>query len=136
MNPLQRLRLLPWTSLFLVALLTVFWASMLELLLRLGMAYVPLLAKALDVLFTPPLDIIMSLAIAVGVGVLAVIFLEIMYPKLAINAGMLWALLLCLLLALFVRSVLPIPTIWLDPSYPMLVGNMLGLFWKGRPYWR
>ncbi len=135
-NPLRRLRQLPWVPLFLISLLTLFWASVLELLLGFGSVYLPLVNRALSMLFAPPLNIIMGLAVAVGLGALAVLFLEIVYPQLMINSGVLWALVLCLFLLVVVRSILPIPTSLLEPSYAMLVGSMLGIFLKGKPYWR
>lgn len=135
-NPLQRLKQLPWIPLLMVALLTIFWASVLELLLLLGSASVVLINRALVMLFTPPLGIIMSLAIAVGVGALAVVFLEVVYPHLMVSTGVLWALLLCLFLTMVVRNALPPQTQLLEPSYTMLIGSMLGIFMKGKPYWR
>lgn len=134
-NPLRRLKQLPWLPLFLTALLTLFWATVVELLLRFGYENVLLIQQALEMLFTPPLSIIMGFAIAVGLGALAVTFLEIVYPQLFISTGVLWALLLCLFLLLFVRN-LVIPTILLEASYSMLIGSMLGIFLKGKPYWR
>ena len=135
-NTLRRLKQIPWTPLFWVSLLTLFWASVIDQLLRLGLIYVDLIGRVLTLLFTPPLNIIIGLAAAVGLGALAVIFLEILYPQILINTGVLWALLLCLFLMLVVRSLLPLPTIFLDPSYSMLIGAMLGIFLKGKPYWR
>ncbi|MBF2049481.1 MAG: hypothetical protein EDM05_041440 [Leptolyngbya sp. IPPAS B-1204] len=135
-NPLRRLRQLPWVPLFLIALLTLFWASVLELLLVVSSRYVPLINAALRMLFSPPLNIIMQLAIAIGLGALAVVFLEIIYPQLVIDSGILWALVLCLFLILLARSILPIPTELLEPSYTMLIGNLVGIFLKGKPYWR
>lgn len=135
-NPLRRLRQLPWVPLFLISLLTLFWASVLELLLGFASVYLPLVNQALSILFAPPLNIIMGLAVAVGLGALAVLFLEIVYPQLMINSGVLWALVLCLFLLVVVRSILPIPTSLLEPSYAMLIGSMLGIFLKGKPYWR
>lgn len=135
-NPLQRLRQLPWVPLLLVALLTIFWASVIELILGFSSNYVTLINQALVMLYTPPLNIIMNFAIAMGLGALAVVFVEIVYPQLLINSGVLWALLLCLITILFTRSILPIPTVLLEPSYSMLIGNMLGIFIKGKPYWR
>jgi hypothetical protein len=135
-NPLRRLGQLPWVRLFLIALLTMFWASVIELILRFSMAYVALIRQTLDLLFTPPLNVLISLAIALGVGALAVMFLEIVYPQLIINSSVLWALLLCLFLVVLLRSILPFPSLLLAPSSLMLVGNMLGVFLKGRIYWR
>jgi len=135
-NPLRRLKQIPWTPLFWVSLLTLFWASVIDQLLRLGLIYVDLIGRALALLFTPPLDMIIGLSAAVGVGALAVVFLEILYPQLLISTAVLWALLLCLFLMLVARSLLPLPTLLLDPSYSMLIGVMLGIFLKGKPYWR
>ena len=105
-------------------------------MLRFSLIYVDLIGRALALLFTPPLNIVVGLAAAVGLGALAVVFLEILYPQMLISTGVLWALLLCLFLMLVVRSLLPLPTLLLDPSYSMLIGAMLGIFLKGKPYWR
>lgn len=135
-NPLRRLKLLPWVPLLLTALLALFWASVLEIALLFSAERVALISTSLVMLFTPPLSIIMSLAIAIGIGALAVLFLEVIYPQVIISTGVLWALLLCLFVALVLRSLLPAPTQLLQPSYQMLIGNMLGIFLKGKPYWR
>lgn len=135
-NSLQRLRQLPWLPLFWIAVLTLFWASILELLLILGANRLPLIANTVAMLFSPPLGIIMMLAIAMGIGALSVVFLEIIYPQLLITVGALWALVLCVLIATLIRSVLPISTSLLNPSYSMLIGNILGIFLKGKPYWK
>lgn len=139
-NPLRRLRQLPWVPLLLVALLTLFWASVIELILGFGSNYVSLINDALRILFSPPLDIIMELAVAIGLGALAVVFLEIIYPQIIIDSGVLWAMVLCLFVVILVRSILPIPRFLLEPllepSYTMLIGNLIGIFLKGKPYWR
>lgn len=134
-NPLRRLKQLPWLSLFLIALLTLFWASVLEIVLHLSASQFALISRALTLLLEPPLGILMAVAIAMGIGALAVLFLEIIYPQLFITTGVLWALVLCLFVATFLRDLLPFPTN-LEPSYLMLIGNMLGIFTKGKPYWR
>lgn len=135
-NPLQRLKQLPWVPLLLVALLTVFWASVLELILIFSSANLDLVQNALALLFEPPLNIILFFAIAMGIGTLAVMFLEIIYPQVVINSGVLWALLFCLLGAMLIRSFLPIETEFLQLNSLMLIGAMLGVFFKGKPYWR
>jgi hypothetical protein len=135
-KPLQRLRQLPWIPLLLVALLTLFWASVLELALLIGSSRVALVQNALSMLFRPPLDVILLFGIAMGIGALAVVFLEILYPQLLINSGVLWALLFCLLVAMLFRTLLPIETGLLQLNSLMLTGNLLGVFFKGKPYWR
>jgi len=135
-NPLRRLKQIPWTPLFWVSLLTLFWASVIDQMLRFGWIHSNLIRRAIELLRQDPLGVIISLAAAMGVGALAVVFLEILYPQMLINTGVLWALLLCLFLMLVVRGLLPLPTIFLNPSYSMLIGAMLGIFLKGKPYWR
>lgn len=135
-NPLQRLKQLPWVPLFLVALLTLFWASVLELILLFSSTNVLLIQNTLQILFAPPLGMIVFFAIAMGIGTLAVMFLEIIYPQIIINAGVLWALLFCLLGAMLIRNLLPIGTEFLQLNSLMLIGSMLGIFFKGKPYWR
>jgi hypothetical protein len=135
-DPLRRLKQLPWLPLFLVALLTLFWASVLEWLLALGANQISLVRDALLLLFAPPLNLLMLIAIAIGLGALAVLFLEIMYPQLMITTGTLWALILCVFGVAFIRGLLPSPLALLAPSYSMLIGILLGVFLKGKPYWR
>lgn len=135
-NPLQRLKQLPWMSLLLVALLTIFWASVLEFALIFGSMHVALIQNARLMLFSPPLDTILLFAIAMGIGALSVIFLEILYPQIMINAGVLWALVFCLLITLLLRGILPIGTELLELRELMLIGSLLGVFFKGKPYWR
>lgn len=135
-NPLQRLKQLPWVPLFLVALLTLFWASVLELILIFSSTNLVLIQNALRLLFTPPLGMIVFFAISMGIGTLAVMFLEIIYPQVIINSGVLWALLFCLLGAMLIRNILPIETEFLQLNSLMLIGSMLGIFFKGKPYWR
>jgi hypothetical protein len=75
------------------------------------------------------------MAAAVGVGALAVYLLKRFYPQVLINTASLWALIPCLLLFLFIKSLLPIPGL-VNLTYPQLLGIIVGVFWKGRPYWR
>ena len=135
-NPLQRLKQLPWVPLLLVALLTVFWASVLEIVLASSATYLKVIQDTLLLLFTPPLDTLIAMAIAMGIGALSVMFLEIVYPQVIISSGILWALIFCLFVILFIRDALPSPLNLLEPSSVMLIGSLLGVFLKGKPYWR
>lgn len=79
----------------------------------------------------------MGLAVGAGVGALAVYLLDAVYPQLTIDLSTLWALLFCLMLAVLVRSLMPaVPPILVTPSTTLLLGMLLGIFWKGKPYWR
>jgi signal transduction histidine kinase len=136
-SPLQRLRRLPWLVLALISILTVFGILVLELLLWIGAVRFALIRDALSLLYTPPLNLAVELIVAAGVGALAVYLLEVICPQVVINAGVLWALLLCLLLAAYVKSMLSLPISLLNPtSQTFLIGVVLGVFWKGKSYWR
>ncbi len=136
-NPLQRLTRLPWIPLLLTAVLTTIWVFVAEFFLGIGVERSPLVRKALTLLLSPPLGTITVLAIAAMVGALAVYLLEIVFPNLRINAGVLWALIPCLFLVIFIETHLPLAIVHLVTlSEDRLIGILLGIFVKGRPYWR
>lgn len=134
-DPLRRLQYLPWRSLLQISGLTFILVTLLELLLSLGTRHSPLIRNTLSLMFLPPLGILIFMAAAVGVGALAVYLWGRYYPQVLINSGSLWALVPCLLLFLLVKSLLPIPGL-VNLTYPQLLGIIVGVFWKGRPYWR
>jgi len=135
-DPLRRLKYLPWRSLLQVSGIAVIIVIVLEFLLALGDTNSSGIRSMLSMLFAPPLGILLILAAAVGVGVLAVYLLERLYQQVRINTASLWALVLCLALVLFVKSLLPLPALLVNLSYIQLMGIVVGVFWKGRPYWR
>lgn len=134
-DPLQRLKYLPWMQLAMAALVNAVAATLLEFLLLFAYAQVPGVASILGILFSPGLALITQLAIAVGVGALAVFWLERLYSDLVINTGVLWALVLCVLLAIGLKSLL-VPGALVTLNNMVLVGIILGIFWKGRRYWK
>lgn len=132
---LQRLKYLPWRSLILTAILTVLAVALLELLLLTMVQHLPTVLPLLILLFNPPLGLLVTLGAALGVGALAVLILERQFQP-VITAGGLWALVFCLAIAVLLRQLLPAPTLLLSFSSPQLIVMLLGVFWKGRPYWR
>ena len=135
-NPLQRLKRLPWIPLLLTAVLTNIWVFVVEFFLGIGVERSPLVQKALTLLLSPPLGTITIIAIAALIGALAVFLLEIVYPRLLINAGVLWALVPCLVLAIVLKNLLPLSLNLVSLDEGRLIGIVLGVFIKGRPYWR
>jgi hypothetical protein len=135
-NPLQRLKYLPWLPLSLTALATAVITYLLELMLALSYQYLPGAQGVLALLFSPILSVIVFFAIALGIGALAVFWLESVYPRLAINTGILWALALCVMVAFFLKSLLPLPVNLVTPGQFLLIGIVVGIFWKGKRYWR
>jgi len=135
-NPLQRLKYLPWLPLSLTAFATALITFVVETILRIGIEYSPVIQRAFVVLFSPPLGLFTVFALSFGIGALAVYWLEKVYPQVVINTGVLWALVLCVIVAFFLKSLLPLPVNLITPGQFVIVGMLVGVFWKGRPYWR
>lgn len=87
-------------------------------------------------LYSPILSLFTIGAISVGIGALAVFLLETVEKQVFINSGVLWALILCLIIGLIIRSYVPIPALLTDVDQMQLIGIILGVFWKGKRYWR
>lgn len=132
MDPLRRLKFLPWLLLLQVSTLTTLIVAVLDFLLALEYTQ----SRALSLLYSPPLGILVTFAVAVGIGALAVYLLERLYRQVTINTATLWALVLCLAVCLVLKSLLPIPAFIVNLNETQLIFIIIGVFWKGRPYWR
>jgi hypothetical protein len=135
-DPIRRLKYLPWVSLLQVAALTVFFAFVLDTLLAIGFTQVAILQTALLAILSPPWGMLLALAVALAVGALAVYLLERLHPEIIINGGILWALVACVMLMLLLKSLLPMLTFLVSSDYTAFMGVLVGIFWKGRRYWR
>jgi len=135
-DPLRRLKFLPWRSLIQVSALITIIVIVLEFLIALGYTQSPIVGSVLNILYRPPLGLLLPLITAFGIGALAVYLVERLYQQVSINTGCLWALILCLALLLTLKSLLPLPAIVVKFDQIQLVGMIVGVFWKGRPYWR
>ena len=135
-NPLRRLKFLPWRSLLQVSALTSIILVVLEFLLTLGYTQSPAIKRTLSFLYTGSLGLLMTFVTAIGVGAIAVYLLERFYQRVIINTANLWALVLCLAVFLLLKSLLPLMSILISLDQLQLVGIIIGIFWKGRPYWR
>ena len=135
-NFLRRLKLLPWREMLQIAALVNCIVVGLELFLAWGLIQSEVFGKIFTLLFGSPLGILIPFAIAVGMGALAVYFLEYWQQQFLLNRISLWVLVLCVLLGLVLKSFLPIPSLLASLSEEALIGVTVGVFWKGRPYWR
>lgn len=135
-DPLRTLKFLPWGSLLKISALTTLIVAAIDYFLVMGYQQYFIIYRVLRTLFMPPLGLLIVFAVAVGVGVFAVYLLERLEPQLSINTSILWALVPCLVLILIVKSLLPIPSLLLELNQIQLMAMILGIFWKGRPYWR
>ncbi len=133
-NPIRHLKSLPWLPLLQIAALTHVIIIAAEIIL-LWAAQFPLVVKIIKMLFAPPLGLLMPFIIALGVGALAVYILE-QWKTVYINTATLWCLIACLFLGLVLKSLSPLPSLLLFLEQISVFGMIVGVFWKGRPYWR
>jgi hypothetical protein len=107
-NFLRRLKLLPWREMLQIAALVNCIVIGLELFLAWGFTQSRPIRNGVTLLYGPSLGILIPLAIAVGMGALAVYFLEYWQQQFLLNRVSLWVLVLCLLLGLLLKSFLPL----------------------------
>lgn len=134
-DPVRSLKLLPWRSLLKYAAITTAIATAFDFLLLLALVYLVPLRKIFSIVLDPPLGIVIEIAIGLGIGALAVYLTE-RQRDLILNISKLWALIACLILWFWLKTFLPIPTLFLDFSQLTLLGLIIGVFWKGLRYWR
>ncbi len=135
-NPLSRLKSLPWVILFQVALAAVAIATAADLLLAQGLA---LLLGGVGSGLLPLMQLlflVLPVAAGFGIGALGLTILERWFTSVYIETGVLWALVACLALVIFVKGFLPIPTFLVSMAYPLVVGVLLGVFVVGKRHWR
>ncbi|MEO1126859.1 MAG: peptide chain release factor 1 [Cyanobacteria bacterium J06639_16] len=139
-NPLQRLKYLPWLLLLQVAALTTAIAGATDILLTVGLLQLEQIGVISTGVFQSPLiGLILSLlmfGVAMGVGALGVLLMQRFFTQIYINTGVLWALVPCLGLTLFLFAQMRLPQLLVGISYPQLLGIVLGVFLCGRRYWR
>ena len=131
---LRRLKILPWREMLQIAALVNLTVLGIELFLAWG-TKIPAISNALRLLYSSSLGILVPVAIAIGMGSLAVYLLEYWQQQFMLNQTNLWLLVFCLFLGIFLKSLL-LPPFFISLSEATLIGIAVGVFWKGRPYWR
>ncbi len=141
-NPLRQLKYLPWRSLIIIAGMTFAIITTIEVILWLTynqldegtqFTIINILAATL---YSPLLSLFTICAIGAGIGAGAVFLLETLEKRISINATVLWSLILCLIIGLIIRRYIPIVALLTDVNEIQLIGIVLGVFWKGKHYWR
>ncbi len=135
-NPFWRLKSLPWASLLQVAALVVLLATAADLLLAQAFGILTRGLAGPLLPFLRLLLLILPLAAGFGMGALGLVILERLFRQIYLDTAVLWALVPCILLLLFLKSFLPIPTLLVSAGYPQLVGSILGIFVIGKRHWR
>jgi len=128
-DPLWQLKTLPWLELLQTAALTVAVASALEWGLVWLMVQLNLSVPSLALLVLP-------FAAAAGTGALGLVLLERCFPRLLLDTAILWGLVPCLALLVWLKTLVLPANVFLTLTYPQLVGIMLGVFLTGRRHCR
>ncbi|MGB3788030.1 MAG: hypothetical protein WA949_08470, partial [Phormidesmis sp.] len=129
----------PWTDLLKSAVVTIAIATAIDYLLIVGLVTLERSGAAASIpnglLFL--IATILPLAVYFAVGALAVLVTSRLFRQVILTANTMWALVSCVLLALFIRSFLPIPGLFIGSiSYLSIMGIAIGTFVYGRRYWR
>jgi hypothetical protein len=137
-DPLWRVKSLPWIPLIQNALLTVLLATGLDIALVFLLSAMSMVwAEGTRALLQGGIvGLLLQVLVAGGMGALAVVLMERFFSFVRLDAASLWALVGCLALVLWLKSLLPIPHFLVGISYVQFVGLMLGLFSRGRSHWR
>jgi hypothetical protein len=133
-DPLRPLRVLPWSSLLQVGLATILVLMLAERILLMAAPDMSLLAEALA-MFEGPWGSLLSLVLAVGVGMVAVEIMARWFTQVSRTTKTLWALVPCIILWWIVKSHLPIPQVFATRGSE-LFGVAIGVFVKGQRHWR
>jgi hypothetical protein len=131
-NPLRSLKFLPWLELLQIAALTTLIAKVVDLVVAYGFINSQALSRLFDLFLLPDL---LLFGVGFGIGILAVVLLERLCQRLSINANILWALVACFFLTLWLAGLVP-PSLFVNLSETSFIAVLLGIFWQGRRYWR
>ncbi len=129
---------IPWSETMQVAIVTIAIVVVLEQLLILGLPALPENIAGLIVqtlVGEGRISFLVNLAIDGAIGALAVLIYERWQVMIRLNGNILWALVGCLILTLFIRSALPLKVLVCELSQVSAIAVLLGVFWKGRPFW-
>jgi hypothetical protein len=130
------LKYLPWRSLFLAAILAVITMKAIDFLVSKSFDYTESSSFA-ELLSTKIGNLLFLFCGGLAVGGFGVLYLERMGRVGPIYSSTLWALVLCLLISLWLSTYIPVEGRGLvDISELHVMSTILGVFWRGRPYWR
>lgn len=133
---MNSLKYLPWRSPFLVAILAVLTMKAIDFILWKSFDYAASSGFA-ELLSTKIGNLLFLFCEGLAVGGFGVLYLERIGRVGPIYTSTLWTLVLCLFLSLWLGTYLPMKGLGLvDISEVHVMSLILGVFWRGRPYWR
>ncbi|TAD80169.1 MAG: peptide chain release factor 1 [Oscillatoriales cyanobacterium] len=133
-QPWKQLTQQPWSEMAGTAAMALALALAIDYGLVLAAGAWPVVASALMAL--AQVGVFMLFGVGLGLGALAVYCGERLFPQICLNTGSLWTLVACLGLELGVLGLLPLPILLVKFDQLVVMGAIVGIFWKGRRYWR
>lgn len=133
------MKYLPWAELFQSAFVTVAIATVLDYFLLLGLVAIANTGMniAPPQFLLPLIALLIPAAVSLGIGALAIFITARFFRQVLLRAGTMWGLIGCVLIFLFLRSLLPVPGLLVGGiDYFSIVGIVVGAFTYGRRYWR
>ncbi len=133
---MRALKSTPWLAIGRAAFLAVVAWAFLSALLWIASQSIPIFASLLNLLLGQPISLLTNVIIGVGIGGLATLRLE--KSEQILNTTSLWCLVVAVTVGMLIYDYFPIGIYRLIIRFnqPTLIGLMLGVFWKGRKYWR
>lgn len=139
-DPWQQFKALPWRSLVPTGLLIALMAALFDTGLYYIAATMTAVREALMILLQSPLVLLIRLGLSIGLGMVAVICLEVWFNPAPIYSATLWALFACVLMGSiffsFFGGTLGLRPLFFPLTDVFLIGTAVGIFWQGRRYWR
>ncbi|WP_404784277.1 hypothetical protein [Altericista sp. CCNU0014] len=134
---MNSLKYLPWRSLFLASLLGVVAVKIADAIAGSAVNRLDSHSALIGLLLTRSGFTLIYACAGLAVGSLGVFFLERFERGSSIYSSTLWALVLCLLVGLWLFQHLDIAGLSLvEIHYIHILGTIVGVFWRGKRYWR
>ncbi len=134
---MNSLKYLPWRSLFLSSLVGIAIVKAADLIVDKIVNRLDSTSVLIRFLLTPSGFTLICACAGLAAGSLGVIFLERFERSSPIYSSTLWALVLCTLISLWLVQHLGIAGLSLiGIDYVHVIGIIVGVFWRGKRYWR
>ncbi len=135
-NPLRPLQYLPWSVLFQSAAVVVAIATVADFGISFAIVKWVQTQSSSVVQAISTLLFFATLAAAYGIGVLSLLVTERFFREIVLTAQTLWALIGCVVLLYWLRTLLPVPGLFMQVDIYSIVLIALGVFFTGKRYWR
>ena len=136
-NPFRPMKYLPWRELLQSAAVTIAIATVIDYLLLQGLILIVQNSTiAWPRVLLTYLIFLAPLAAAYGIGALSIVITSRFFREIFLRANTIWALVGCLILFYWIRTLLPVPGYFMRADTFSIVAIALGAFFSSKRYWR